>query len=323
MLVVGQPHQPRPQQRAARPGRTGRRRPPRRARAASAALGAGGRSGRPPAAASGPAGDPLHGPAVRGRRWCAAPRAARPAVQRAPSAAASSGPRSRSGSEMLYVGHRRLELVEEPQPLLGERGRQRAAPGRTGPIGAARRRRPAAATRASAATVGASKRARWQLDPERAARSRRRPAGWPAASGRRGRRSCRRRRPADPEHLGPDLGDRLLGRAWPGGRVLRACRGGRSGRRQRARSSLPLGVSGSGVERDEGGRHHVVGQRAAAPARSSPASGAAPARAPRRRPAACRPARPRATTTAASRTPGVRPAAPPRSRPARSGSPGP
>ena len=79
------------------------------------------------------------------------------------------------------------------------------------------------------------------------------------------------------------------------------------GRAERARSTLPFGVSGSAVEQHEGRRDHVVGQLLLREDARS-ALGAAPRlrarRRRRRRPAACRPGASSRATTTASRTAG-------------------
>ena len=145
----------------------------------------------------------------------------------------------------------RVEPVEEPQPLLRER--QRHPFGTRAPASAAarapRRRVARSSVPPGPATVGASNSARTGRR-RRARRRAGRSAGWRAASGRRGRRSCRRRRPVDAEHLGEHGGHRLL--AWVSRARGTRLRRPKSGAGSALRSSLPLGVSGSCVEHDDG-----------------------------------------------------------------------
>ena len=142
------------------------------------------------------------GPPVRpSRTWCAAPRGG----GRSRRSARSQRRRRRAGPR---AGPRRaccrrlarLELVEEPQPLLGERqraARRRAAPARIDRRPAARPSpAPPRSARPAPATVGASKSARSGSSTPRALAQPRERPGWRAASGRRARRSCRARRPA-------------------------------------------------------------------------------------------------------------------------------
>ena len=192
-------------------------------------------------------------PARRGRpprrTWCAATRAARPA-RSAPacSAATSSAPRSRSAERRHVLGAVRLELVQEPQPLLGERQRQRrrraattgiaaSAPAALGP----RRQQRRPARRRS----GAVNSARGDNVARRTPRAAGRSPGCSGSSRRRGRRSCRRTPTrSTPEHLGPDL-RRAARSASVRGATYSAPAAAKSGAGSARRSSLPLAVSGS------------------------------------------------------------------------------
>ena len=150
----------RPRARASGSVRRGRRRP----------AAAGRRRGlvRPPAT--------RRRPSTSGEAWCAAPRGgARSRARRRASAAASSVPSRRSAARDVVGGARRLELVEEPQPLLGERERQcgrRAAHARSsgGAAGLAGRRRQRLDARAArlATRRRLEERAQRQLHAERA-----------------------------------------------------------------------------------------------------------------------------------------------------------
>ena len=157
------------------------------------------------------------------------------------------------------------------------------------------------APRPAAATVG-PRTGRAGAAPRRTPRAPARPPAWPAASARPGRRSCRaRRRASSAQHLRPDPGQHLLHRRAR--RHVRSAPAGAPGAGSARRSSLPLGVRGSRVQDDERGRHHVLRQ-AAAQVRAQLVRRPPPP--PRTPPAAARPARPRAATTAHSRTPGCR-----------------
>ena len=109
----------------------------------------------------------------------------------------SSGPQTRPASVMLYVAWPGDELVEEPEALLRERGRDRAVRldrdqgGGDAALGA--HRVPRSDGRDAGDVRIVEKLAERQVNPQGVAGFAMSP-GWPAASGRPGRRSCRTRR---------------------------------------------------------------------------------------------------------------------------------
>ena len=134
------------------------------------------------------------------KRRCAAASCRRTtSVKRAPQGRGVERRRCRRSDRGDVVGRAaRLELVEEPEPLLGEGERQLGpSRGSRGPPARASARRCSIA----ASTRAASRRQRRRLEERRATgsstpkplRRRGRPAAWRAASARRARRSCRRR----------------------------------------------------------------------------------------------------------------------------------
>ncbi len=156
----------------------------------------------------------------------------------------------------------RLQLVEEPQPLLGERQRHAASPGH-GP-GGLHRLRP----RARLGVDGArellqrgrlEERAQGQLHLERRADARHHLGGQQRVAAQREEVVVT----ADllhPEHLGPERGESLL--RLGSGRHVRARRaeGHGIGRGQRLAVHLAIGGQREGVQRNEGGGHHEVRQ---------------------------------------------------------------
>ncbi len=315
------------------PGRTAA--PPPRAPAGAASrfarAAAAGRRGRPPAEPAAHRADHLHRPAVAApRRWCAGPRGADdrgPGRRRAPASPA----RPRGARAGDVVGRAAgLELVEEPEPLLGEGGGQLGgAAARTGDrhqrrTGVPRRRRSAVSiTAAWAARVGASK---VRATPAR--RRRRRGCAWRAgrraASGRRGRRSGRPG-PMRSSRAGRDqiaASSSSVGVAGAGRSPPSRPRVGRplAGRpRQGAAVDLAVGVERQRVQHGQPAGISAAGRRSASQARSDVRRGFAGRRGDHVgveagvAAGAARPApRPRAR-------PGARPARP-RSRPARCGS---
>ncbi len=177
-----QPQQRGAQQRARARGRTAAA-PPRAARRAGLRLARprrAGRRGRPPAAARAPAGRSTWTRLAvrRRRRWCAAPRGGGRSRSRL-AASAVDVERALEAQRGRHVvgGAARLELVEEPEPLLGEGERQRpgrAAPGTSGGAGALRAGPPGRLDRARRARprVGASNSARSGSSTPKASRTR-------------------------------------------------------------------------------------------------------------------------------------------------------
>ena len=188
----------------------------------------------------------------------------------------ATGPGSRRSADPQVVRDvvgriARLQPVEDPLAELREGDREAVDAGRArdrGATGASARhagRLRASTARGQPASVGCSNRsAQRQLDAEGVADARR-SAAWRGASGRPARRSCRGRRrghgPLGAQHLDAEAGQGLLDRR---ARRHDAPRRRRSGaiRESAWRSTLPLGVSGSAVEDDEGRGDHVA--RAAA-----------------------------------------------------------
>ena len=169
-----------------------------------------------------------------------------------------------------------VQLIQEPEPLLGEREGERTGArrqARCAPPPLRRRRalprHSRRARRSSAARTAAAAAARPRAPPAPA-----RPAGWPAANGRRGRRSCRSRPPA---------GRRSRSRSPPAPpRRSRAARGlplRCSPALQRQRGQRPAVDLAVGGQRQLGQRHehrgdHVVRQArpSGTPAARSPAA---------------------------------------------------
>ena len=255
VLVVGQPQQRGAQQRAARqverPLRLRRRQPLAPAASRSAAGSArrsisGSGSAPRPGRSPGPAARP------RSRRSCAAPRgAARSRSRLRCERRHVERPAQAHGGGDVVGRAAGLELVEEPQPLLGERERQRAVarrPARSGGAAAARRaaRRAPRSARPAPATVGASNRLRSGSSTSNASRTRAitwvASSEWPPSSKKLSWTPTR----STPQHLGPDAGQQLLDRrARRDDRRRPAPARRRSGAGSARRSTLPLGVSGS------------------------------------------------------------------------------
>ena len=190
-------------------------------------------------------------------------------------------PRSRSAARDVVGGAARLELVEEPQPLLREGERQRrpsrgtGASGGAGGAAAPRRRRdprgerrrrsaPRTASRSGSSTPKASRTPRQHLRREQrvAAQLEEVVVGRPTRS--------------TPSTSAQIAGEQLLGRVRGRRRSRVARRRALSGARQRLRSTLPLGVSGSASSEHEGRGHHVLRQPLAQEARAArprPAAG--------------------------------------------------
>ena len=172
-------------------------------------------------------------------------------------------PGQSQGERNVVGGRRRVELVEEPHPLLrqrqrdpvGPRSSRRAATGRGAAVTAESIR-----DRRASATVGASNR-RAHADPgvEGGVDARDRPGG-ARASCRRGRRSCRRHRPRSTPSTSANTCATACSTGVAGARYPMVG-DVNSGAGSAARSSLPTGVSGiSSSDHDRGG-HHVRGQR--------------------------------------------------------------
>ena len=221
--------------------------------------------------------------AVRPGRRCAAlvPRddvaAARGAAR-----AASSCPVSRSASGMLYVRGRALQLVEEPQPLLGERQRQPAPAAARRPAAAGpHRRRPRRPRAASAAGRRGTRTGPGpaRSTPEHGADPADQPGGQQRVAAEVEEVVVDRHR-GQAEHLGEQPAQDLL---RGGARRPAAGRGRRPGAGSARRSSLPLAVSGSASRTTIADGHHVAraALRRARPRRSA-GSSAAPAAADRR-----------------------------------------
>ena len=234
----------------------------------------------------------------------------------------SSSPRSRSAHGMWYAAPARLQLLQEPQPLLRERERQRPPRGPRGSIARPpRRARRSRSPRAKSASTGRSKRSRERhLHAQRLPHARDRPAP-PAASARPARRSGRAGPPA-PRPAAPPRSPPAPPRSRPRRLVRRAARtASPSGRGERLAVHLAVRRQRQRLQPHVRRRHHVLRQALGEvrPQRVAPR----PARRPRRTPpAAGRPARPRAPAPPPRARPGA-PAAAPRSRPARCGSRGP
>ena len=194
-----------------------------------------------------PSGTPV--PSSLTQTGSAGPRAAAPAAASArsqrPLPAAGPPAAARTG---CCRPSSRLQLLQEPQPLLRERQRQ---PLVRGPRARARQRPASAAgrlprARASPATVGASNSAaQRQLHPERLPHAATPPAS-PAANARPARRS-RRARPtrSTPSSSRPDRRQHLLHRRRAAPRSCRVASCAASGAGSAFRSTLPFGVSGS------------------------------------------------------------------------------
>ena len=223
-------------------------------------------------------------------------------VERASGCAAASG--------MLYDGALGLELVEEPEPLLREREREVA-------VGRAPRDRlqglalahPAVHAQGQLGHGGRlEQRAQRQLH-RRAPGARGPPRAWPAASARPARRSCRARPPARRFSTSAHTAARrLLGGRCAGDAAQARPRAPRPGAGSAARSSLPLGVSGSASSATKARAPCRRGDARSSAARSSAAVHARPRPPRRRRPPAARSPAPssRVPTTGAARTDGMR-----------------
>ena len=194
--------------------------------------------------------DDLHGLAVhRGEARCAAPRGGpRSRSARARSASASRAPRSRRATGMLYAVRRGLQPVDEPQPLLRERERQRAhRGGRATSAGPATRRRPRAGPRPRARPgrpPWAPRRARaaGSSTPERLAHPRDQARGQQRVPAQR-EEVVRRAHPAPPSAPRPKMPASTSSACVRG--ATYSCRAAASGAGSAARSSLPFAVSGS------------------------------------------------------------------------------
>ena len=171
------------------------------------------------------------------------------ATMRSSARCSAAGRAARQAQAARHVVRRaglRIELVEEPQPLLRERQRQRARL----PIGAARSRRARLCAalgrlRASAAQARMRRTACRSGSSTPSAGAAARPAAPPAASGRRARRSCRAGRRARRRSSSCHRSRPASLRSRPAApRTARAHRRRASGAGSALRSSLPLGVSG-------------------------------------------------------------------------------
>ncbi len=193
------------------------------------------------------------------RRRCAAPRAGARSLPGARQHRDVQRPLDPQRPGHVVERAARLELIEEPEPLLREGQRQRAlgANGTRGGAGGPRRSgawpRPAAAKSAS---VGASKRSRSGSSIPNASRSARHHP-------RRQQRVAAQVEEvvAHPTRSSPSTSAQmpasdLLDRRPRRHVLLRGARP--SGAGSALRSTLPFGVSGSAGERHEGGRHHVA-----------------------------------------------------------------
>ena len=161
--------------------------------------------------------------------------------------------RSRSATRHVVGGAGRLELVEEPEPLLGEGERQR--PGRVGARHDGRRRRPAGARRRrrrrGRPTVGLPRRApQRQLDAERRCARRDDDLRGEQRVAAEGEEVVVDADPvATPSTSAQTPREQLLGAV---ARARRSPRGRRlSGAGSAPRSTLPLAVSGSASSVDE------------------------------------------------------------------------
>ncbi len=280
-----------------RPGRTDRARLGRPTKRLGLAIPAqGDLSGRPQGEQKRTAAGCLHRLAhpLPGRR-CAAPRGgARPRpswlAQRRHDQAAFAPQRDRDVVDRAV----RLQLIEEPEPLLGEGQRQRKAPGRPGGSAAAAAWLGPAAPRstraASAATVGASNSARsGRSTPSDCAQPRHHLRGQQrvAAEIEEALLATRpARRPAPRPRSRPAAPPPTVRAVSLRSRASTVSSGAGSA----LRSTLPLGVSGSASRHHQGRGQHVLRQApGAAPraARSTPTPSLA--RRPRRPPGAGRP----------------------------------
>ena len=176
------------------------------------------------------------------------------------------------------------QLVEEPEGLLGERGRDRSLvldrPQRSDGRG---RRRPACRSSIHRAISrdgrGLEQRAERQLDAERVAEPRRDLRGEQRVAAQV-EEAVERADPVEPEHLGPDAREPLLDRVARRRRTrLRSVDRSRSGAGRALRSTLPLGVSGSASRATNADGTMYSGSRrpqaaALSPARRGPAPGA-------------------------------------------------
>ena len=225
---------------------------------------AAGRAGGPPARSPAPAASAA-GAEDRAQRLVAARRSRRGCAARTP---ARAGPQAAAPRHVVGRAPR-LELVEEPEPLLGEGERQRRPPA---PARARRRRaassRPAPArgsiSAARPATVGGSKSARSGSSTPKAWRTR--DTTWVARSecppsAKKSSSAPTRSTPRTSAQI-PRAAPRPPSAAAPTSRPRRRCRGLAADPASARRSTLPLAVSGRAVEEDEGRGHHVLRQPA-------------------------------------------------------------
>ena len=247
------PEVERPLRLLAAPAAAAASRPPRRAP-----------TGPPPEAERAERRDHLHRRAVRLREAsCAAPRGAgrsRPARAPAPPVQRAPQPQRRGD---VVGGAPRLQLVEEPEPLLRERQRQRARarhrrPPAAAPAAPARRMRLHAPGQLPPPSGPSNERPQRQLHAEDRPGCARPPA-WPAASARPARRSCRHAHPLDAQHLAQIPASTSSDRRARRHVLLRR---GRVAPAPAAPCGPPsrCGVSGSASERHERARHHVLRQ---------------------------------------------------------------
>ena len=188
-------------------------------------------------------------------------------------------PRSRSASGHVVGGAPRLQLVQEPQPLLRERQRQRAPCARPAPPAAA----PAAPRGASPPRARPAPPPSAPRTAPAAAAPRRSTCAHPRHHLRRQQRVPAQleevvvhAHPLHAQHLRPDPRQRLLRRACAAPRSRRAAHAPPSGAGSALRSTLPFGVSGSASSTHERRRHHVLRQPRPQVLAQLAASGASP-----------------------------------------------
>ena len=198
--------------------------------------------------------------ADRSRRWCAAPRGGgRSRRAPPPGPATSSRPRAQARRLGCCRGAPRLELVEEPEPLLGERQRQAASSVRgAGPRRGAARPPPPPGSRLDRARRGrpavgrSNRRAQRQLDPERLPHPRhhlRRQQRVPAEVEEVVLAPHRAAPPGPRDQIAASTSSTGVR-----GAASLAASAPHSGAGSAWRSSLPFAVTGSGVEDHEGRR---------------------------------------------------------------------
>src|SRR6185295_11444602 len=189
---------------------------------------------------------------------------------------------TRDGERLRHVVGRalRIELIEEPQPLLGERQPQRTIPRdrhqrrrAPGPLPRPQRLRQALRQRRHRRTL--EQRPQRQLRPEPLANPRHQP--------RRQQRVTAQIEevllytdPFAAQNLGPDLHQQLFERTARRGEILLALSLPRS--RQSPAIDLAVGGQGKGVEDDDGGGHHVLRQRPPQDLAQAPSAAGRPGR---------------------------------------------